>query len=93
MVKIMKKEDKIRAIIEAEKNDKLITWKLEDGDEILGYHDENGKYWADLFDYVDVTTTPATVVFIWGTDYDEHRVDINKLTMDSIDRLYRCISK
>lgn len=93
MDRAMTKEEKIQAIIEAEKNETLITWMLEGDEEILGYKDENGKYFEDMFDYVDTTTTPASVVFIWGTDNDEHRVDINKLTMESIDRLYGCISK
>ncbi len=82
------KETLINSIKEAVKNDTVDYDGLNDNVEMLGYHDENGEYWNDRFNYVDQY---GMVHFIWGTDTDDHVVPLSSLTYDSLNKIAKYI--
>jgi len=58
--------------------------------ETLSYH-KDGQVFTDRFDHIDTTTTPVTIRFIGGTDYENFSVPLDRLTEESLDELVACI--
>lgn len=90
----MTRSEKINAIIDAARNNNLSD-KIDDIDLLEYFHTEHGvaKVFEDRFDFIDVTTCPASIWFICGTGHDNINVPIAKLTDTSIDMIYNCINK
>lgn len=91
----MTRERKIDAIIDAARQQRfsddiedieMFTYIMKDG---LG----NEVVKEDRFDYVDLTTFPASVHLIFGgEDNIGAWIPLHSLTDESIDRLYKCIN-
>lgn len=82
----MRREGKIAAIIDAERNNGFGEgfWNIE----TLSYTDNEGNLWTDRFDHVSVD---GQVHFICGTGYPDIAVPLERLTDASIDKLYSTI--
>lgn len=88
-----KADDKLNAIIEAAKNQTFAD-EINDID-TLSYTKMNDKGEKEIieerFDHIDTTTNPISVHFICGTGYVNYSVPIERLTDESINKLYECI--
>lgn len=91
----MEREEKIKAIIEAAKNNNFSDEI--DNIELIEYYytDIYGEVstWEDVFDHIDIDSDVVCVKVICGTGYENLCVPIEDLTDYGVNKLYNCINK